>query len=327
VRTRLVLPLLLLATAALPSTAAADGLPVPVEDTGLTGIADEGGVYRYVSLRDGADTFVARTVQNGGAISRTTSLSGRYTIPAVGIDGSPSGLSAHGRTLVLIRPRPSFPRATTEFAVLDAERLRLRERIALDGDFSFDAISPDGSRMYLIHYLSPRDYTQYEVRAYDLDKGRLVPGAIVDPNEPGEEMYGVPLSRQTSASGRWAYTLYWGNEHPFVHALDTRDAAAVCIDLDSLHGVRDMAALRLESGPGPSTLTVTRRGEPAAQVNTDSFEVSIPAAAAPPVAPPVDDGSSVAIWALAAGAGLLAFAIVMMLRRRRGDAVTSEPAL
>jgi hypothetical protein len=320
-RTKLALPLLLIAVAALPALARADGLPVPVEDTGPSGIADGVGVYRYVSLRDGGDTFLARTVQNGGAISRSTTVPGRYTIPAVGIDGSPSGLSADGRTLVLITPRPSFPRASTELAVVDTKRLQVRRRIALDGDFSFDAISPDGRTMYLIHYLSRRDYTQYEVRAYDLGRGRLVPGVIVDPNETGDEMYGVPLSRETSGSGRWAYTLYWGSEHPFVHALDTKRGAAVCIDLDEIRAGANMGDLGLDSGPGAKTLTVTRRGEPLALVDTESFEVSAPApAGAAPAAGDGDgDGPPTALWAIPAlGAlAICAGAAVMTLRRRR----------
>ena len=47
-------------------------------------------------------------------------------------------------------------------------------------------------------------------------------------------MSGLPMSRAPrAASGRWAYTLYDGaGEHPFVHALDTEQRTAVCIDLD-----------------------------------------------------------------------------------------------
>ena len=48
-------------------------------------------------------------------------------------------------------------------------------------------------------------------------------------------MRGNPLSRATSVDGRWAYTLYdGGGAQPFVHALDTANATARCIDLDGL---------------------------------------------------------------------------------------------
>ena len=95
-------------------------------------------------------------------------MPGRFSVPAVAHDGSAGGLSADGRTLVLIRPRRSFPRAATTFAVLDAERLRGRRLVRLRGDYSFDAISPDGRLMYLAEYVSRRNPNRYQLRAYDL---------------------------------------------------------------------------------------------------------------------------------------------------------------
>ena len=52
----------------------------------------------------------------------------------------------------------------TTFAVVDTRRLAVRRHLALRGDFSFDAISPDGRTMYLIEY-SARDLNNYAVRA------------------------------------------------------------------------------------------------------------------------------------------------------------------
>ena len=167
-------------------------------------------------------------------------------MPAVAYDGSPSGLSADGRTLVLINPRRRWPRRHTTFAVVDARRMELRRHIRLRGDFSFDAISPDGRIAYLIEYLSPRDVTAYAVRAYDMRARRLFQEPVVDPSEPDEDMSGVPLSRVSDTEGRWAYTLYSGAKHPFVHALDTERRTAVCIDLD-LRNLRG-AALEIHGG-------------------------------------------------------------------------------
>jgi hypothetical protein len=175
-----------------------------------------------------------RTVARGRVL-RTLRLKGNFAVPAVAYDGSPSGLSADGGTLVLISPRRHFPRASTTFAVIDAKRLRLRRHIRLGGDFSFDAISPDGRLVYLINYLSKRDFTKYAVRAYDMRARRLLRDPVVDPGEPDEDMSGLPLSRVSDEQGRWAYTLYGSAEHPFVHALDTERRTAVCIDLD-IHG-------------------------------------------------------------------------------------------
>ena len=159
-------------------------------------------------------TVVKARERAGGRTLRVARLSGDYAVPAVAYDGSASGLSADGRKLVLVSPRRRFPRGSTTFAVLDAGRLRLRRVLRLKGDFSFDALSPDGSLMYLINYLSPRDPTRYRVRVYDLRTSRLLRKPVVDPNEPPDEMSGLPITRATSPEGRWAYTLYDGTEHP-----------------------------------------------------------------------------------------------------------------
>ena len=41
--------------------------------------------------------------------------------------------------------------------------------VELDGEWTFDALSPDGRWLYLIEQLSPRDRTRYAVRVYDLE--------------------------------------------------------------------------------------------------------------------------------------------------------------
>jgi hypothetical protein len=216
--------------AALPAPAAADGLP----GTGVVPapVSAPGGDLEYVTGRATRDTVLRERRLNGGPALRSLDLRGRYSVPAVAYDGSPSGLSADGRTLVLINPRKTWPRKHTTFAVIDARRMELRRHLRLSGDFSFDAISPDGRVIYLIEYLSPRDQTAYAVRAYDMRAHRLFRDPVVDPNEPDEDMSGVPLSRVSDREGRWAYTLYSGPEHPFVHALDTERRTALCIDLD-----------------------------------------------------------------------------------------------
>ena len=206
-RTTIVIAAALAAFAVAPAPAPADGLPFGSIDAGWTGVTAAGASARYVALPAGGDTLVARVLRDGGQVLRSRMLHGRFTIPAVALDGTPAGLSADGRTLVLIRPRVGFPQARTTLRVLRAGLLRVRREIALPGDFSFDALAPDGKRIYLIQYTSRRDPAHYRVRAYDTAAGRLLPGAIVDPREPGEQMRGYPLTRATSTDGRWAYTL------------------------------------------------------------------------------------------------------------------------
>jgi hypothetical protein len=221
--------------AALPAPAAADGLPAVGVDAAP--LSTHGGDVEYVTARAERDTVLRERTVAQGRVLRRLRLNGNFSVPAVAYDGSPSGLSADGRTLVLISPRTRFPRASTTFAVIDAKRLRVRRHIRLRGDFSFDAISPDGRLVYLINYLSKRDFTKYAVRAYDMRARRLLREPVVDPSEPDEDMSGTPLSRVSDEEGRWAYTLYDGTKYPFVHALDTERRTAVCIDLDHVRSI------------------------------------------------------------------------------------------
>ena len=227
-------------------------------DVGSKGVTVPGAAARYVTLWSGPKTtVVARVRRNGGRVDRSRLLEGTFTVPAVAYDSSASGLSADGKVLVLIQPRVSFPRARTSFAVLDARHLRVVKVLRLQGDFSFDAISPSGNRIYLIQYLSANDPTKYAVRAFDVRAGRLLPEPVVDPHEPDEQMRGQPLSRAMSPDGRWAYTLYDGNgKTPFVHALDTSRATARCIDLDALGGAENLWRLRLSIRGGGKQLAV-----------------------------------------------------------------------
>jgi hypothetical protein len=307
------------------SIASADGLPVLGVDVGSKGVTVPGATARYVTLWAGSkSTVVARVRRNGGRIDRSKLLLGTFTIPAVAYDGSASGLSADGSVLVLIQPRLAFPRARTSFAVLDARRLRLLKVLRLQGDFSFDAISPSGKRIYLVQYLSPRDATKYAVRAYDVQAGRLIHDPVVDPHEADEQMRGRPISRATSPDGRWAYTLYDGNgKTPFVHALDTSRAKARCIDLDALKGENYLWGLRLAVRGVGKHLVVRNGLAPELIVNTKTFAVSKPPEPSP--APAARQGSSLT-WPWAAGASAIALVLaaaglVVATRRHRRPAL------
>ena len=250
---------LVLASFAAPG-ASADGLPVLNVDVGASGVAAPGGLFRYVTVPIGKHTIVEATRRDGGQIVRmNTSWPGTWTIPAVAYDGSASGLSADRRTLVLIEPRTSFPRAETRLLVVNARKLALDAAvIQLRGDFSFDAVSPNGSRIFLIHYTSTIDPTRYEVRALRRGRhGSWCAKPIVDPRDATEKMRGNPLSRVMSPDGRFAYTLYDGNGDPFVHALDT-----VCVDREVRRPRRPPAEAALvapaPSDDGGTVLTVDR---------------------------------------------------------------------
>jgi hypothetical protein len=290
--------------------ARADGLPVLGVDAGPTGVTVPAGSERYVTIPAGRQTVVAAVRREGGQIVRSRRLTGTFTIPAVAYDGSAGGLSADGRTLVLITPRTGFPRARTTLLVLNAPALTPSESIRLRGDFSFDAISPRGRLIYLIEYTNPQDPTRYLVRAFDVARGRLLRAPVVDPRETHEKMRGNPLSRALSPDGRWAYTLYdGGGGTPFVHALDTSRRTARCIDLDALAGSQYLLRLRLRLSGDGSTLTLRDGKEAELLVDTRTFKPRRPSVAVAASATP--SGGFGLGWLLAGLAGALALAVAV----------------
>jgi hypothetical protein len=220
-----------------PANAYAGGGPVPPVQGGV-GVSTPDGSVSYVAAVAAGNTVVQRI--DDGKIERTRFLTGHYGVPGAAYDGSTTGLSADGRTLVIAKITSSA--ANTRLVVLDAPTLTIRRRVTLPGFLSVDAISPDGRTLYVLRYPKARSGgLQYDVMALDLASGRLRGEPIMDPREPDEKMGGFPVSRTMSPDGRWAYTLYTGGEETFVHALDTLKGQARCIDVPS----GDVSAARL----------------------------------------------------------------------------------
>jgi hypothetical protein len=301
---------------AIPASAAAAGGPISPQQGGA-GATAPGGDVAYIAVGAGHRTVIERVRRAGGAVDRFTSLPGSLGIPGVAYDGSATGLSADGRTLVLAGGVGRYPVLRTHLVVLDALPLRTRARIALPGWFNVDAISPTGRWLYLIHYPSARNTNRYEVRAYDVRDHRLLAKPVIDPREPDEAMQGSPMTRATSADGRWAYTLYdRGGEAPFIHALDTERRTAACIDLPILAGA-DVSGVRLIVAPGGASLRIVGPNGPIALVDTRTFAVRPPARA-----PALQSSSRAAApaggdppWAPAAIALAALVALGVVLRR------------
>ena len=292
-----------------PVRALAVGGPVPPV-VGGGGVTETDGPFTFIALASGNGTLVERVRRNGARIEGRRLLHGQFGVPGAAFDGTTTGLSADGRTLVLA-DASNLPPNRTKLVVLDALRLRPQARIALLGYFTVDAISPTGRWLYLIHYRSRSNPTDYEVRAYDLAQRRLLTKPIVDPRQPDEKMQGVPLTRTVSADGRWAYTLYaGGNGAPFIHALDTVDLSAFCVDLPTVAGP-DLSGARLALGPG-ATLRIESHGGPLAVMDTRTFAVRSPAAGHPPQGRQparLDRSDSGFPWAL----GIASFAALIVL--------------
>jgi hypothetical protein len=197
-------------------------------------------------------------------------LQGRFDLPVVTVGGQLGGLSHDGGTLVLA-PARGPAGGSTRFAVLDAALADAPRYVALEGSFAFDALSPDGRRLFLIEHLPPVGSAHYQVRMLDLSTGVIEPAPLIDKRFPDEQMHGYPLARTESIDGTWVYTLYRDGARNFVHALLT-DGAAFCIDLPAAE--TPDGPWRLAPGPNGTSLDVTNvRDGTRSAVDLESFTV------------------------------------------------------
>ena len=307
-RLALCLAVAVAALVAAPAALAAGG-PVFAAQGG-TGVASHvhPGIH-YVTVSDGRGGTLLETLDVAhGAVFEGPALRGSWGIPTLGNGyAAGQGLSRDGRTLVLASPASPYS-SPRKFLVGDPGRMRAARKVVLDGTFSFDALSPDASKMYLIQYASARNLSHYIVREYDLRTNRLVPGKIADRSEDEKTMAGSPMTRTTSAGGRWVYTLYQKpSGEAFVHALDTVGAAAYCIDLPKNRALSNIVLSLRDHG---RTLALRwRSGRPWLNVAAGTWEISYPRARFPWTW--VGAGIGAALALLAGGA--------LLLRRRRSE--------
>lgn len=159
---------------------------------------------------------------------RSRTIEGAWRLPRIGYDELPVGLSEDGSTIVLVEDRPAAGAISSRFAVLaDNEPARIVE---LSGSLEFDALSADGSILYVVEHLAGPPDAHYQVRAVDLPSGRMREAVIVDKRNLDASMGGWPITQARHRNGV-VFTLYRGAEHPFIHALNTAEAWAICLDL------------------------------------------------------------------------------------------------
>ena len=296
--------------------ALADGGSTPPGVQGWDGVAAPGGGVRYVTVGTGRDTTAIVIRRSDGRVLRYTTYPGSWGIPSVAFDGTAGGVSRDGATLVLTSTAGGYPlKKHSSFEVLSTKNLRQRARVDLQGDFAFDALSPSGSKLYLIQHTSAQNINRYVVRAYDLTLGRLLPGRIADKTQSGWVMEGMPLTRATSADGRWAYTLYSRpGGYPFVHALDTVRGVAHCIGIPYTADQGALWKLRMSAVDSGRTLSLRwRSGRQYLTIAAGTWKISHPAARSA--------GSSFPWWIVAlcagGGAALVAGGLLARGGRRR----------
>ncbi|MDX6401335.1 MAG: hypothetical protein QOF27_1941 [Gaiellaceae bacterium] len=203
--------------------------PAPFALQGGQGVLSNNGAVRFVASAAGESTLVRALKAKDGSILMSQSVSGSFGVPMLTSSGPGGGMFRDGSAFVL---QSMGSLATTQFVLLNTVDLGIRDQIVLKGTFAFDALSPDGSKLYLVQHKSAQDIQHYIVRAYDLNAHVLMPGRIADKTQRSWVMQGWAVSRAGTANGRWAYTLYANpGGFPFVHALDTVRGVAHCVGL------------------------------------------------------------------------------------------------
>ena len=258
------------------ATSAGAAGPVPGVLQGRPGIAVAGNAHVLATLAAGT-TRVQRIRDRDGKALRTRVLAGKLGVPQVTFSGTVEGTWANGRR-VLLSTSMYDNASSTRFVVLETRTLKVLRTIVLRGAFAFDALSPDGRRLYMTQF--PNGFNgpiRYVVRSLNLTSGKLEPGAIVDKTEPGEQMAGIPLARTWSGDGASAFTLYSGlKSHAFIHALDTTKRSARCIDLpwsgDAQTGLERVRMSVTKDG----TLVLSYPGVGVlARIDTHTFDVEV----------------------------------------------------
>ena len=273
-RLRLAIGIATLGSAVLAAVASAAG-PAPPPVIGEPGIAVAGGAHIVTIAGPNRSSTRVWLVRNrDGKTIRKGVLAGTLGVPGVTFNGVAEGTWGNGRRLVLASSVYD-DQTRTRFVVIDTRTLRPLRTITLRGAFAFDALSPSGSRLFLLEF--PQGVNggiHYVVRSLDMRTGRLEPGAIVDKTEPDEQMNGVAMYRAWSPNRTWAYTLYNGGaSHAFIHALNTRTRTARCIDLPWAGNAQSILETAQLAVKGRTLMLSDARGALLARIDTRTFSV------------------------------------------------------
>lgn len=217
----------LVALAVAPTAFAA--FPGPYGLQGGQGVLSNDGSVSFTAAKGDGGTLIRAISTEGGTVLRSQTFKGDYGIPTLQYGKPGEGMSRDGKTFVL--ENVGFA-DTSRFMLVSTSDLSTVDSFTLNGTYAFDALSPNGSMMYLIQHQTAQDVNHYIVRGYDLRAHTLLPQRIADKTQAGWVMQGWAVTRTTSPNGRWVYTLYSNpGGYPFVHALDTVRSVAHCVGL------------------------------------------------------------------------------------------------
>jgi hypothetical protein len=158
-------------------------------------------------------TTVRRFALPSGRLVASGRVQGRLIVQAVSRDGRQVVLAGAGSR-------------ATRLVVL--EGMRPARSVTLRGAYEVETLSPDGRRLFLIHWKNNR----YDLQLYDFARRRLLPTPTLEPSGEIEKMVGQAQTGVATRNGRWLLTLYTeGDGSSFVHALDLGQGIGHCVDL------------------------------------------------------------------------------------------------
>jgi hypothetical protein len=255
--------------------AASAAYPTPFAVQGGAGLPSLDGSLSFVTNKSGADTRISALAADAKTTAMSRTVAGSYGIPTLTQNGLKGGLFRDGSAFML---QSTGLKTTSRFMIVGTKDLVPRATITLKGVFGFDALSPDGSTLYLIQHTSTQDIQHYIVRAYDLKARKLLPGRVADKTQRGWVMQGWAVDRVTSPNGRWVYTLYSNpGGYPFVHALDTVRGVAHCIGVPWRGDENEPWSMRLALDTGATSLAVNRgSGTNFVSIDLSTWDISYP---------------------------------------------------
>src|SRR3954447_18856093 len=127
---RTALVVTLAALLARPATASAAGGGL-FPTYGGVGASAAGSPFTYVAVQAKGGSVIQAVHRDGGALDRWRGLPAGYGTAMVAYDGSMTGLSADGRTLVLGGIDNNYPPKTTKLLVLSASTFRTKAKASL----------------------------------------------------------------------------------------------------------------------------------------------------------------------------------------------------
>jgi YVTN family beta-propeller protein len=216
-------------------------------------VASPDGTVHYALEGSAPTTLRWTNAKTGRAITQLT-LPGAYAF-ANEAGPAPTGFSPNGRWLVLVGDEG----AKSSFAIVDTSLVKLAAFAEVPGPFTYDAISDDGTSLYLIERITPEAARQlpgvnatygYRVRVYDVPAGKMSETLVVDVKLAAQTdgnnaetrldgiMSGIYQSSVPSRDGRWNFSFYYNpSRGPFIHVLHLDSRSAFCIlDLPLVSG-------------------------------------------------------------------------------------------